>query len=143
MERLTLPEMSRRSKVSESSCRRYVRDFSEYIPGHKSGRIALYDHSGVEVIKQIKKLYDQGLSSEQIRENLTDNYPQVVEHDHHELPQATGEPTVKDLMLEIARAIKTAPGSDNLHFILARLDHIEKRLDRLEKRESWVKRFFK
>ena len=142
MARITLPELSRRSGVSETSCRRYVRDFAEFLPCHRSGRIALYDQSGAEILKQIKKLYEQGLTADQIREELTGQYPQVVEHDHQDpprLPQVQGEPTVKDLMTELARAMK--PGADNLNFILARLDHLEKRMEAIEKLPWWRKVF--
>jgi len=121
-----------------------VRDFAEFLPCHRSGRIALYDQSGVEILKQIKKLYDQGLNAYQVREALTGQFSQVVELDHQEpprLPQVQGEPTVKDLMTELARAMK--PGADNLNFILARLDHIEKRLDEIEKQQPWWKKVFK
>ncbi|MFN2343492.1 MAG: hypothetical protein ABR542_09055, partial [Desulfonatronovibrio sp.] len=68
----------------------------------------------------------------------------------HRPPRAierSEQATVKDLMVEFTKAIqglnqaqKSLP-TDDLNYIMARLDHIEKRLDRIESKRWWKKLF--
>jgi len=139
---LSLPEIARLAGLPETTARRYARQYADFLPSHSQGRVKKFKPECVRIMQHIKNLYDEGMSQEVVRDVLSKEYSRLVDTDHHEpplLPQVQGEPTVKDLMTELARAMK--PGADNLNFILARLDHLEKRMEAIEKLPWWKKVF--
>ncbi|MCA1794607.1 MAG: hypothetical protein LC660_12205 [Desulfobacteraceae bacterium] len=147
----TLPELARAAGVSESSARRYSKDFAEFLPTANNGRFKKYKGECVQAVKFIKKSYDAGQDKDQIRISLSYEFSQVVESNHQQPPQATEDPekyTLRELMVEFTKSLQHAqPGqkslqSDDVQYILARLDHIEKRLEKIEKK-GWLKRIFK
>ncbi|MCA1743119.1 MAG: helix-turn-helix domain-containing protein [Desulfovibrionales bacterium] len=147
----TLPELARKAEISESSARRYAKDFAEYMLTVDGGRFRRYKAESVQALQFIKKLYDAGHDKYYIRKSLSYEFSMAVETVHQYPPQAIEDPekyTLKELMTELTRSLQHAqPGQkslqpDDLQYILARLDHIEQRLDRLEKR-GWIKKFFK
>ena len=141
---LSLPEIARLAGLPETTARRYARQYADFLPSHSQGRVKKFKPECVRIMQHIKNLYDEGMSQEVVRDVLGKEYSRIIDTDHQEpplLPLAHTEPTARDLMVELARAMK--PGADNLNFILSRLDHIEKRLDELEGKRSWFKKIFK
>ena len=139
---LSLPEIARLAGLPETTARRYARQYADFLPSHSQGRVKKFKPECVRIMQHIKNLYDEGMSQEVVRDVLSKEYSRLVDTDHQEpplLPLAHTEPTARDLMVELARAMQ--PGADNLNFILARLDHLEKRMEAIEKLPWWRKVF--
>lgn len=146
--RYTLPELAREAGISESTARRYCKEFFNFLPGQKSGRIKTFKPECIQVLQRIKQLYDEGQETDQVREVLTQEFSQVVDLDRQSHPDDSQqrEPSARELMKELVAELRGSsqqalPDPSNPGHILERLDRIEQRLDHLEKnRQGWFKR---
>ena len=148
--RYTLPELAREAGISESTARRYCKEFFNFLPGHRSGRIRTYRPECVQVLQRIKQLYDEGQETSQVREVLTQEFSQVVDVDRQSHPDNSQqrEPSARELMKELVAELRGSsqqalPDPSSIDQILARLEQIERRLDILEQeRRGWLKKIF-
>jgi len=76
---LTLPELARLAGVSESTARRYVKQFPEYVPAESRGRIRTYSEEAAGVLQRIKALYDQGLGTDEVRQKLESEFQRTID----------------------------------------------------------------
>jgi len=76
---LTLPELSRRAGVSESTARRYVKQFSEFVPAESRGRLRTYSEEAIAVLQRIKALYDLGFGTEEVRQKLESEFQRTID----------------------------------------------------------------
>ncbi len=75
----TLPEIAREAGVSESTCRRYVKNFSDFIPMESRGRVNLYGSDAIPVLKRVKELYDAGFNTSEIGVALAQEFSRTIE----------------------------------------------------------------
>lgn len=83
---LTITEIAEKAKVPETSVRRYIKLFKEYLPGKQIGRTWKYLPDVIQVVERISASYQAGQSTQEIFQMLQQNFPQVldvVEENHH------------------------------------------------------------
>ena len=76
---LTLPELARRAGISESTARRYAKQFTEFVPAESRGRVRTYSEEAITVMQRIKVLYDQGLGTEEVRQQLESEFQRTID----------------------------------------------------------------
>lgn len=81
---ISIAEIAKRLNVAENTARRYTHLFSEFLKERKFGRTTKYTLDAIEVISQISVLYSQGLTTEEIKRKLHNEFPQIVEIDEEE-----------------------------------------------------------
>ncbi|MFA5408031.1 MAG: MerR family transcriptional regulator [Bacilli bacterium] len=67
---LTIREVAEASGLPTETSRRYLKQFAEFCPSAREGRRILYDDEVVRAVVRVRALYDQGLSTEEIRAAL-------------------------------------------------------------------------
>jgi predicted RNase H-like nuclease (RuvC/YqgF family) len=83
---LTIAEIAKKAKVAETSVRRYIKLFKEYLPGKQIGRTWRYIPDVIQIIERISASYQAGQSTQEIFQMLRQNFPQVMnveEEKHH------------------------------------------------------------
>lgn len=75
---LTISDLCRETDVSNSSCRRYLTEFSDFFSVKGGSRVKKYEEQAVNVIKRIKLLYDEGNDKDEIYSVLVNESPTVV-----------------------------------------------------------------
>lgn len=162
---LTLAEIARKSRLTESTARRYTRLFAAFMPSEDRGRLRLFSPDCIPVLKRIKALYDAGHSTEQVHDVLNREYDRTV--DIEAAHSGDGSPgDADDLAEQIASAMqrsyqagqdiqklkravrtmaghlqqvrgeqKALPDPGSIDQILARLDRLEERVQALEGKE--------
>lgn len=76
---LKISELARKSGLADSTARRYVEQFKEYFPSKQEGRTRLYSDDGVDTLKEIARLFSQGLNVDQVRSQLMQEHSQTIE----------------------------------------------------------------
>ena len=152
---LTLPELARQAGVSESTSRRYAKNFSEFIPGERKGRVTVYPSASVTVLQRIKQLYEAGYNTEQVHDRLSEEFDKVIEttpaggggsggRDRHPSPETTTELQSQEIVKQLVDKLQERRfDEDILNMILNRLDYLEKRVKSLENKKSFWKKFRK
>ncbi len=151
----TLPELARAAGVSESSARRYVKDFTDFLPTVDGGRFKKYKADCIQILQTIKSSYDAGQDREAILRELSGQYAQTIHQTPPQAPQEQSGPDMatRELLFELVSLLRDnkpmqaieqhRPGHDDLNYIFERLDAIEKRLDEIEGKRAWFKKIFK
>jgi phosphoglycerate-specific signal transduction histidine kinase len=109
MEWLTVTEVSRRLNISDRTLRRYIHDHKLFIDIRKEqGRPMEIHESSIEILKQIRVMYEKGWDSVKIHRYLSRIKPMIipVEDDKkNELPATVGEALneIKSLLEGIAQ----------------------------------------
>jgi len=147
----TLPELAKVAGVSESSARRYVKSFSEFIPGEHKGRLKVYPSEAVTVLKRIKQLYDSGYNTESVYDKLSEEFDRVIEASPAEGGGGDGPPPqensnelqAQEVVKQLVSQIQERRFDDDIiNMILNRLDALEKKMKDLEEeKRSWWSRF--
>lgn len=76
---LSISEIAVRLGLAENTARRYSNLFNDFLQDRKFGRTTKYTIEAVDVISRIAGLYNQGLSTEEVRNKLKNEMPQVVD----------------------------------------------------------------
>ena len=141
----TLPEIARQVGISETTARRYSKEYFNYLPGRMHGRMKTYSPECLRVLKRIKQLYDAGEGTTRVHEIMVNEFSQDVGVEHHAPPlqEQMQEPSTRELIQELVSELRGKNQRDLLNpegieFFLERLDRIEQRLDDLEQgRRIW------
>lgn len=80
----TISELAKLTNIPDSTCRRYLNIFSKFFVQVGGKRVKKYDGSAVNLIKQIKNLYDQGLEINNIDDVLSDGFPELEKEVEYE-----------------------------------------------------------
>lgn len=106
----TLPELAKLAGLSETTCRRYAREFSDFLPSEHRGRTRIYRPECVSVLQRIRELYGQGHDTEAVQDQLAQEYDRTIEVDHGAdsggQPPASQGPDARDIAQEMVSAIK-------------------------------------
>ena len=97
-------QLAKAAGLPDSTARRYVENFKEFFDSRQQGRKKLYNEEGAETLKEIAYLYEQGLTTEQTREELARHYSQNIEAETREV--ATRKNSQGEELQGLAEAVK-------------------------------------
>ncbi|MCF8038965.1 MAG: MerR family transcriptional regulator [Desulfohalobiaceae bacterium] len=164
--RLNISELARKAGLTNSTCRRYVKTFAEFIPHEGKGRQKLFPSECVQTLKHIKSLYDNGRSTEQVLDVLDRDYERIMDiQTQEDKDQIQAQEVVKTLVehlrkqdskdqeinklkqavsmlhkqvVDFRHEQKALPDPGSIDQILDRLNRLEERMAALEDKErSW------
>lgn len=106
MEWLTVTEVSRRIHVSDRTLRRYIHEHKMFIDTRKEpGRPLEIHEKSIEILKQIRTMYEKGWDSTRIQRRLAEIKPMIipVEDKKEDLPDTVGETLLefKNMLFEV------------------------------------------
>ena len=81
---LNIMELAERTKIPDTTVRRYITKFNVFFFHVGGTRSRRYKSSGVEVLLRIKALYDGGYESEEVARQLEQDFPMVLDGDRVE-----------------------------------------------------------
>lgn len=82
----TVGEIEKHTRIPERTIRRYLDIHGHHIKTKRQGRSVLIADEAVQVIRDIRGMYDAGMSSERVEEVLAQSgLPMVVEIDGHDM----------------------------------------------------------
>jgi DNA-binding IclR family transcriptional regulator len=148
---LTVKEVAEQTKLPETTCRRYLDLFSDFIKSRALGRTRKYEPGAVDVVARIAEYYQAGQLTPEIRERLGFEYGQTID-----IESATKE-------LAATKALEPAQVGDliaimnrqnelleTLGKVLLQYNHqqqeiedLRSRLEQIEQRQPWWRRFIK
>jgi len=154
-----LSELARQAGLPDTTARRYMGQFKEYFPSKREGRTRLFPEEGAETLKEIAKLYSQGLTAPQVEERLRGQFEQTIETEETSLTVADRERELQSRE-RLAQALETLANQKEKLLELDRTDQalaeknrelerelseLRDRLDRLEGKDRgpWWKRLLK
>ncbi len=76
---LSIGQIAKKTKIPETSVRRYAATFEEYLESEKRGRAVKYSPKAQELIVQISSMYDLGYGTTEIENSIRGQYPQTVD----------------------------------------------------------------
>lgn len=124
----TLPDIAREAGVSESTCRRYVKNFSAFIPMESRGRVNLYHTDSIPVLKRIKHLYDMGYATQEVWDIVSQDFDQIIETspmsaNNGKQSQVENPPNTTDIVNELIDQLQSIKDRDTdiikiKHFIV-------------------------
>ena len=88
MDWLKVSDIHDKTRIPENTIRRHIKLFNKHFKGKQFGKAMKYAAGSVELIKKISVHYQSGLSTEEIKERLQSQEPQVIEVDkpqHHHI----------------------------------------------------------
>ena len=71
--------MAENLNMPESTARRYVKLFNEFIPQRTVNRVTRYGPEAAEILLQVAEFYRQGLTTAEVKERLSGTVPQVFD----------------------------------------------------------------
>lgn len=75
---MTIAEICKEAKISNSTCRRYISEFDDFFRTRGGSRVKKYEEQAVNVIKRIKYLYDEGKDKEEIYNVLANEFSMII-----------------------------------------------------------------
>lgn len=75
---LSINELATKTGIPDTTIRRYIAKLSDFFVSKGGSRSRRYDSSAIEVLSQIKDLYDKGLETDQVANELGKTFPMVV-----------------------------------------------------------------
>ena len=75
---LSINELATKTGIPDTTIRRYIAKFNDFFVADGGSRSKRYDSSGIQVLIQIKDLYDKGLETEQVANELLNDFPIVM-----------------------------------------------------------------
>jgi len=76
---LSIGQIAKKTKIPETTLRRYAATFEDYLESEKRGRGVKYSPRAQELIVQISSLYDLGYGTVEIEDIIRGQYPQTVD----------------------------------------------------------------
>lgn len=148
MEWLTVTEVSRRMNVSDRTLRRYINDHKMFIDTRKEpGRPLEIHEKSIDILKQIRVMYEKGWDSVRIQRRLAETKPMVipVEDEKDDLPATVGETLMefKNLLSEIVERQRYL--EEQIHHIKEQQQiqtHGIMRIEELSRVEKYKKKSF-
>lgn len=79
MKWLSVAEISKITMIPAPTARRYASLFKEFLSSKKMGRVTKYPESAVEIFRRIVSLYNDGMVTTEIEQQLRSEYPRTIE----------------------------------------------------------------
>lgn len=150
-----IKEVSKITGIAENTLRRYANLFNEFIITKKIGRATKYNDEAVYLLKQIYSLYQGGASTEEIKDKLQREAPQVVEMDLEPaenmedikttLPlQAIEEiQSINHSLKSIAKSLEAISKNDNeVKALREEVNELKVMLQEQQNKKSWWEKLF-
>jgi DNA-binding transcriptional MerR regulator len=74
-----ITEVAENLNMPESTARRYVKLFNEFLPQRTVNRVTRYGPEAAEILLQVAEFYRQGLTTAEAKERLSGTVPQVFD----------------------------------------------------------------
>ncbi|HAS90262.1 MAG TPA: hypothetical protein DCS48_13325 [Desulfovibrio sp.] len=102
MKWLSVAEISKITMIPAPTARRYASLFKDFLSSKKMGRVTKYPESAVEIFKRIVTLYNDGMVTTEIEQQLRSEFPRTIEIS----PSERGIPTqpVMNVQAELSGA---------------------------------------
>jgi DNA-binding transcriptional MerR regulator len=136
-------EIIKRSKIAESTARRYMSQFSEYFSTEKAGRQRRYSGEAVRILQRISELFELKRTADDIREILSREYAMTIEPEQEKKEQPSRQLAIVEHLQEQNKALAQALTmmTDKLTESMAEsrasreeLELLKQRLDKLEQK---------
>ena len=101
-DKLTVVDMARQLGIPESTARYYVKNFSEFIPGHGSGRKRRYDPQALEILSIIVGYFKSNMTATEVEERLSADFTREID-DRNTTTTITTTTQQPDYSLELIR----------------------------------------
>ncbi len=79
MKWLSVAEISKITMIPAPTARRYASLFKDFLSSKKMGRVTKYPESAVEIFKRIVNLYNEGMVTTEIEQQLCSEFPRTIE----------------------------------------------------------------
>lgn len=76
---LKISDISSETGIHENTCRRYTKVFSSHFKSREFGKTTKFGGNVVDMIREIKGYYDSGMGTDEIKEHLRGQQPQVLD----------------------------------------------------------------
>lgn len=142
---LSIAEIADRLGLAENTARRYSNLFSHFLRDRKFGRTTKYTTEALEVISRIAALYNQGLSTEEIKRKLQDEMPLVVDVVEEEKQEQIATLSAYELLKQMAEEQKKQREQQDAFnkALLERLDEQQEYIDKsLRERNEQLNKVF-
>ena len=124
----TLTQISRITKIPESTLRRYRDRFSKFFETTGQGRNRLYKNDAMAIFLSVKKAFDRGLTAEQIERDLENTYTEhVTEQEVTEAVELNAPHPALQGLMKILKEI-----SENQKKLVAHMEDSKKQADQLK-----------
>ena len=120
-------QLAMRAAMAETTCRRYLSQFQEYMKYKKEGQRTLYSSDNINVLRKIADLYAKGFSENQVREKLTANFSTYYDMENEE-PEETF-----DLVTSKERQIQA---TEKLVQVLQDLSNQKKEIEKVDQKHE-------
>ena len=147
---LKISELARRAGLADSTARRYLDQFKAYFPSKQEGRTRLYSEDGADTLKEIARLFSQGLNVEQVKNRLQGEHVETIEIEETALILTLRERELqsrqtlaqalqnladqKEKLLELDRTDQAL--AEKNQELVQEISELKDRLDKLEGRET-------
>ena len=92
MKTYSIAQISRETKIPDSTLRYYARNFEDFVPVENGeGKAKRYSEEAVTVLTTIKELFDQGLKGPEVSEQLSSQFTRTVKLEYDEDGEIHGE----------------------------------------------------
>lgn len=117
---LSINELASQTGIPDTTIRRYIAKLSDFFVSKGGSRGKRYESGAVPILVQIKDLYDKGLETEQVANELLKAYPIIVKDDE---PAQLPALATSDEIAEIKQAlIQLKMSNDELLETLSKRD---------------------
>lgn len=120
---LKVADIAEQTKIPESSVRRYLRQFNDFITSKRFGRATVYSQDVVPLITRIGNLYTEGKSTTEIFEILKRDTPITISPDSTEAALAPTTYTTIEQFTEFQHQVEEL--TSLLELILSRTEQLE------------------
>ena len=144
-------EIIKRSKIAESTARRYMSQFSAYFSTEKNGKQRRYSGEAVRIIQRISELFELKRTADDIREILSREYAMTIEPEQEKQDKQEGrqQPSAQLAIVEhlqdqnkaLAQALammteKLTESMAESRASREELEQLKQRLDKLEQQQK-------
>ena len=130
---MKLSDIARAAGLADSTARRYVMSFPEWFPSRTEGRRRFYDPEAVAILRQVADLYEQGYTTEAVRDQLAGQHAPTINAVDVVRPDLAN---VEHALLVIANQ------RQELERLRDDVQALKARLDSMEGRKGWLSRLF-
>jgi len=120
-------QLAMRAGMAETTCRRYLSQFQEYMKYKKEGQRVLYSSENINILKKVADMYSKGLSENQVRERLSANFSTYLDIENEETEETFDLVTSKERQIQ---------ATEKLVQVLQDLSDHKKEIEKVDKKHE-------
>lgn len=140
MDHISFGELIAAAGVPETTARRYLDSFAEYIPAIKQGRTKKYSREAIKALQDIARGYEQKQTIAQIKSTLATRYRQTIDVDPLPLQSSTISTTPPPLEIIMQQHAQMAESMQQMAQALQIIAQQQDRIGKLELELESLKR---